>query len=78
MRVNEGAGEHSVTHSWMASRSAMLPLAMACKMASCSSWDRVRWEEIGRLARPAGEGSTPRSHGCPSISSSEARLAGSL
>lgn len=63
LRGSNGAGNMlQVTHSVMASRSAMSPSTMRWMMLLCSSSDRFLWEMRGVLHLVAGEGSTPRSH----------------
>lgn len=65
-------------YSMMASLSAMSPSTMRWMMLLCSSSDRFLWDTSGVLYLVAGDGSTPWSHAWLSISSSDARLFGSL
>ncbi len=65
-------------YSMMASLSAMSPSTMRWMMLLCSSSDRLLWDTSGVLYLVAGDGSTPWSHAWLSISSSDARLFGSL
>lgn len=62
----------------MASLSAMSPSTMRWMMPLCSSSERFLWDTSGVLNLVAGDGSTPWSHAWLSISSSDARLFGSL
>lgn len=62
----------------MASLSAMSPSTMRWMMLLCSSSDKFLWDTRGVLNLVAGDGSTPWSHAWLSISSSDARLFGSL